>query len=85
MRAGWVGKPADAFFAQHGAAEEDQRLSDGRHVYIWKTSTMAGAGRIRVWCSADILASAAGIITDIRPREDSIGRWNTSRCAEVFR
>jgi hypothetical protein len=41
-------------------------------------------GGPQVWCSADIVADRAGIITDFRPREDSVGLWNLSRCSEIF-
>jgi hypothetical protein len=84
MQATWIGKRADDFFVKQGAAQRDQRLSDGRRVYVWETSSNASMGGPKVWCSADIVASVSGIITEIRPREDSIGLWNTSRCSEIF-
>jgi hypothetical protein len=84
MQANWIGKRADDFFVKQGAAQRDQRLSDGRQVYVWETSSNASMGGPKVWCSADIVASASGIITEIRPREDSIGLWNASRCSEIF-
>lgn len=84
MQASWVGKRADDFFVKHGAAQREQQLSDGRRVYVWQTSSNASMGGPRVFCSADIVASSAGMIVEIRPREDSIGLWNTSRCTEIF-
>lgn len=84
MQTSWVGKRADDFFVKHGAAQQEQRLSDGRRVYVWQASANASMGGPRVFCSADIVASATGMITEIRPREDSIGLWNTSRCTEIF-
>lgn len=84
MQMSWIGKRADDFFVKHGAAERDQRLSDGRRVYVWQTVANASMGGPRVTCGADIVANAAGIIVEIRPREDSLGLWNTSRCSEVF-
>jgi hypothetical protein len=84
MKTSWVGRKADDFFVKHGAAQREQQLSDGRRVYVWQTSANASMGGPRVSCSADIVASAAGVIVEIRPREDSIGLWNSSRCAEIF-
>jgi hypothetical protein len=84
MQASWIGKRADDFFVKHGAAERDQKLSDGRRVYVWQTVANASMGGPRVTCGADIVADPAGIIVEIRPREDSLGLWNTSRCSEIF-
>jgi hypothetical protein len=84
MRTAWVGKRADDFFARLGPAERAQRLGDGRTVYAWESSTIGPMSGKRAWCSADIVASPAGIIMEIRPKEDSRGLWNNSRCAEVF-
>jgi hypothetical protein len=84
MQASWIGKRADDFFVAHGAAQREQQLSDGRRVYIWQTSSNASMGGPRVWCGADIVANPSGVIVEIRPREDSIGLWNTSRCSEIF-
>lgn len=84
MRTGWIGKRSDEFFARHGAAQREQRLNDGRRVYIWQTVANAPGGGPQVWCSADIVTSPAGVIVEIRPRTDSLGLWNASRCTEIF-
>ena len=85
MKTSWVGQRADDFFVKHGAALRDQKLSDGRHVYVWQTTSLGPISHARVGCSADIVADTAGFIVEIRPREDSIGLWNPSRCSEIFK
>jgi hypothetical protein len=85
MRSSWIGKKSADFFAQHGAAKREQVLSDGRRAYIWEANANASMGGPQVLCSADIIVTQSGTISDIRPREDSIGLWNTSRCSEIFR
>jgi hypothetical protein len=84
MTTQWQGKRADDFFAEHGAAKTHRKLGDGRAVYLWETVTNASFGGPQVYCSADIVSDRSGVITDIRPSADSLGLWNTSRCAENF-
>ncbi len=84
MRSSWAGKRADEFFAQHGAAAKEQRLGDGRRVYIWISDANAPFGGPPVRCSADIVAAPDGRIISIRPREDTLGVWQLSRCSEIF-
>ena len=82
MKNRWVGKKADDFFATYGAASREQRLGDGRRVYSWRSSTIVFGTYVS--CEADVVANPNGIISSIRPREDTVGAWNLSRCSEVF-
>jgi hypothetical protein len=84
MRTSWIGQPADTFFVRHGAAAREQTLSDGRRVYVWQSVGSSPTGATQLVCSADVVTDRSGRITDIRPREDTIGLWNTSRCSEIF-
>jgi hypothetical protein len=47
-------------------------------------TTYTPGGSVDVFCSAQIIVGRSGLIEEIRPHEDTIGRWNTSRCAELF-
>jgi hypothetical protein len=79
----WIGKRADDFFATKGPASALQRLSDGRRLYIWSTSSQFPfAGTL--WCTANITVSPKGIITNITARHESWGALSFSRCAEVL-
>src|SRR4051812_12314836 len=84
MRSSWTGKSADDFFAAHGAPTQSHTAADGRRMYTWGTRSNAPMGGPSLYCSADIVADPSGRISDVRPRADSIGLWNTSRCAEIF-
>lgn len=44
-----------------------------------------GGGTARVFCEIQIMTSESGIIQRIQARTDTLGRWTTSRCSEVFR
>ncbi len=44
-----------------------------------------GGGTASVYCEIQIVTDADGNIKSIQPRIDTLGRWTTSRCAEVFR
>ncbi len=48
------------------------------------TSSTVGGGSIAIGCTVQIAADARGMITEIRPTRDTIGRWQVSRCAEIF-
>lgn len=84
MQTSWLGKPADDFFVAHGPPIKTHTAQDGRRIYLWETTAFATGGRLDVKCSAELVADPAGSIIQIRPREDSIGLWNTSRCTEIF-
>lgn len=47
-------------------------------------STTSGGGTASVYCGAQITVETNGIISDIKPSEDTIGEWTLSRCAEIF-
>lgn len=83
MQSMWIGKPADAFFTAHDAPQTTHNLDNGGRVYIWETAAVVGSHE-RLRCSADIVTDPRGIITSITPREDTIGKWRLSRCAEIF-
>ncbi len=81
LQSSWLGKPADAFFVRNGAPKEDHKLDAGGSVYTWEsTSTEAG----RMFCTVNIVTNSNGVITKIRPKEDSVGFWRLSHCAEIF-
>lgn len=84
MRSTWQGKRADDFFVKHGAPKRAHALDAGGKVYSWETVAMPSGTRTQLVCSADIVTDRSGIITEIRPQEDTIGHWNLSRCAEIF-
>lgn len=49
------------------------------------TATTTGGGTIRVFCEVQIVTAKDGTVKSISPFRDTIGRWTTSRCAEVFK
>ena len=48
------------------------------------TTTYNPGGNIAVGCRVQIVTNQSGVITAIRPMGDTIGLWQTSRCAEFF-
>jgi hypothetical protein len=80
----WVGRSADQFFATLGAPKREFTQRNGGKVYFWQTVAMPAGTTIQVACTADIVADKAGLITEIRLQEDTIGQWNASRCTEIF-
>lgn len=49
------------------------------------TATTTGGGTVNVFCEVEILTAQDGNIKSISPVRDTIGRWTTSRCAEIFK
>ena len=49
------------------------------------TATKTGGGMINVFCEVQIVTAQDGTVKSISPFRDTIGRWTTSRCAEVFK
>jgi hypothetical protein len=49
------------------------------------TAISSGGGAINVFCQVQIVTAQDGTIKSISPFRDTIGRWTTSRCAEVFK
>ena len=49
------------------------------------TATTHGGGEIKVFCEVQILTTPEGKIISIKPIRDTIGRWTTSRCSEIFK
>jgi hypothetical protein len=48
------------------------------------TTTYQGGGTLALGCSVQIVTTKSGVITAIKPTGDSLGMWQTSRCAEIF-
>lgn len=48
------------------------------------SAVTTGGGVVNVFCEVQIVTAPNGTITSIAPTRDTIGRWTTSRCAEVF-
>lgn len=49
------------------------------------TAVTYGGGSIDVFCEVQIHTSAEGKILSINPVSDTLGKWTTSRCAEIFK
>jgi hypothetical protein len=49
------------------------------------TASTSGGGTYTVFCEVQILTSGSGTIKSISPVHDSLGDWQLSRCAEIFR
>jgi hypothetical protein len=49
------------------------------------TATTFGGGMINVFCEVQIVTTKDCTVKSISPFRDTIGRWTTSRCAEVFK
>lgn len=49
------------------------------------TAVTTGGGTIDVFCELQIRTSEDGTIRNITPMVDTVGVWETSRCAEIFR
>jgi hypothetical protein len=60
------------------ATQSDSGLISG-------TSQTYGGGSINVFCEVDIFTTSDGTITAIKPVRDTLGKWTTSRCAEIFK
>ncbi len=48
------------------------------------SATTTGGGSFDVECVVDVHTDQNNLIQFIRPVKDTLGRWVTSRCAEVF-
>jgi hypothetical protein len=49
------------------------------------TATTTGGGAIDVFCELKIHTDESGQILSITPVTDTLGKWTTSRCAEIFK
>ena len=49
------------------------------------TATTSGGGSINVFCEVRIVTAPDGTVKSILPVGDTIGRWTTSRCGEIFK
>lgn len=49
------------------------------------TTTTTDGGTISVFCEVQIITTHDGTIKSISPFRDTIGKWTTSRCAEIFK
>lgn len=49
------------------------------------TATTTGGGSIDVFCEVQIHTTAEGEIISIKPVRDTLGKWETSRCSEIFK
>ncbi len=48
------------------------------------TATTYGGGSIDVFCEVQIHTKSDGTIMSIKAVRDTIGKWTTSRCSEIF-
>lgn len=48
-------------------------------------STTYGGGSLKIFCDLQVQASSDGTIISINALRDTIGAWETSRCAEIFK
>jgi len=48
------------------------------------TTTYQSGGNLALGCRVQIVTNQGGVITGIKPMGDTIGMWQTSRCAEIF-
>ena len=48
------------------------------------TSISSGGGSLDVYCKLEFHTDPNGIILSAKSITDTIGRWTTSRCAEIF-
>lgn len=44
-----------------------------------------GGGNINVFCELQIHTTADGQILNIKTKQDTLGKWTTSRCTEIFK
>jgi hypothetical protein len=48
------------------------------------TTTFQEGSDLKLGCRVQIVTNLGGVITTIKPVGDTIGMWQTSRCAEIF-
>ena len=53
--------------------------------YYSGSAMTTGGGSIDVCCEVQIHTAADGTILSIKPLIDTLGRWTTSRCSEIFK
>lgn len=80
----YIGKHTDSFFTDHGPARQSQDLASGDKVYIWSSGIDSYSG-ISVECRVKIQADENHSITGISVQGDSVGKWEWSRCHEIFK
>ncbi len=69
---------------QHVPASSNTTVNlDGDTAYASTTTTPAS--EIIIQCEVKIIASETGMIEQIEAHGDTVGNWETSRCAEIFR
>ena len=83
LQNGWVGKNADDFFKRYGPPASNFALADGGTIYEW-VGGRAAVGNIYLGCKVRITTTRDRTIAAIAPSGDSLGMWQTSRCAELF-
>ncbi|WP_395017334.1 hypothetical protein [Dongia sp.] len=76
----------DNMLAWGDTANTLQTVSDGGHVdpesgiYVEDTTTVPR----EMSCDVQLTVSPNGMIKDVIITRDTVGKWNNSRCAEVF-
>lgn len=96
----YIGKPADQFFLRFGPPSSDYVLDSGDRMYLWaeNATVYRGAGKqtfsssapvvtsggIVVQCEVRIVADRGGVIRQILAQNDTVGKWQLSRCHELF-
>lgn len=79
----YIGKNSDEFFAIYGPPSSEYGLESGDRVFRWNSGKWSNA-YAEVFCEVQLLVSRDNKIKSIAPINDSIGKWQTSRCAEIF-
>jgi len=51
----------------------------------YANTTTTPSSEVTVQCAVKIISSQAGLIERIEAHGDTVGNWETSRCAEIFR
>lgn len=49
------------------------------------TATITGGGSIKVFCEIQIHTDSQGNIINFKAMRDTLGKWTTSRCSEIFK
>lgn len=97
MSGKWIGQRSDQFVLQYGSPTGDSVLTNGDHILRWGLSSKAripgGPAHSRIpsegvammlECNFEMVVAGNGVIKSIRILRDTTGRWQTSRCNEIF-
>ena len=83
----FIGQNADVFFQNYGTPYSRYNFENGDRVYRWsseKISFQMSTTTAVLECVVDVYTNGDNKIIRFRAVRDTIGKWVTSRCAEVF-